>query len=88
MSSLTGFSIPRHLLSLRTPRSRYSLGGGQCNHPLRWFPSFHVNGCCIESPHRGTLLDFGLGLSVGPNLNFVLDIDKIYITAQRSLAGK
>ena len=86
---LTGFSIPRYLLSLRRPWSRYSLGGGQCtNHPLRWFWLIHVYGLDIESPHRGTLADFGFGLPVGPKApNLVLDNEKRKesdVTAQRS----
>ena len=47
----------------------------------------HVSyGSGIEPPHSGTLLDFDLGLPVGPNL--VLDVDNTDITALRSLAGK
>ena len=70
MRSLTGFSIPRHFLRLRWPRSRHGLDGRQWNHLLRWFSKIPVEiGDFVESPPRGTLVygdEFDLGLV--PNL--------------------
>ena len=54
MGSLTGFSIPFHLLDCCWPRCRHGLDRGQCNHLLRWLPMVHVNiGLVVETPPGG-----------------------------------
>ena len=67
MRSLTGFSIPHHLLSCRWRRSGHILGRRQWSGLLRPFQMIHVLvGFGIEPPPRGTL--FGFDYDLGQNL--------------------